>query len=687
MRNTSTWNRLSSVALGLGCLIPALALGPADVDQAIVSARAYHIGAPGTGFREVQQIVQATHAGDPLRLNLEQQLLDLVVSEADIEARRLACRTLWIIGGEASVEPLLKRVEDPVHCDMACYALRNHPAQAVNAGLVATLPGLSGNPRIAVINLLGDRRAREAVGVLSDFTAAGDPILSEAALAALGRIGSPAAARALMERWSATGADASPALLDAALQCAQRLEAARPRIAARIYGRMMRLSGQSRLRAAGLLGRVRIGGPAALTLLSEALGNEDDYLATTALSQIGTLPGEDVTAIFVRRLETLPVERQGGLLRALTARDDRSLLPIAVKHAAADDEALAVAAIEALGRFGDASVTPLLIGVVSEKAGSRRAAAVAALRELRGHGVDEALLNARLPEDDTAAVALVGVIADRGITDAVSSMLQTVGIRTGAVEVAEFRALARLASAGDLRAVASTLRFAEAGEGLTAATECLRQVALKHPDAGEASRVLLEQYAVTPAPPERAALLQVLASLADPRGLAALTAALYDGEGGLPGTALRLLADWPEVSALPTLMAIARAEGGPKERIIALRGALRLLAEARPSGTRDLLRDYREALFLAQRDEERRLALAGLGATGLPEATDLVLPFLKNFALRAEAAHAVLAIARQTTPDARAATHAALRQVLEADVPDNLKVEARKLLEPPDAAQ
>ncbi|MCB1128476.1 MAG: hypothetical protein KDM81_18415, partial [Verrucomicrobiae bacterium] len=88
-----------------------------------------------------------------------------------------------------------------------------------------------------------------------------------------------------------------------------------------------------------------------------------------------------------------------------------------------------------------------------------------------------------------------------------------------------------------------------------------------------------------------------------------------------------------------------------------------------------------------QRDEERRLALAGLGATGLPEATGLVLPFLKNFALRAEAANAVLAIARQTTPDARAATHAALRQVLEADVPDNLKVEARKLLEPPDAAQ
>lgn len=679
MTPTNLRNQLLSGALGLGCLTAAFALEPADVDRAIAAAREYHVGAPGEGFRGVQQTVQATQPGDPLRLNLEKQLLNLVTSDADVEARRLACRTLWVIGGDASVAPLLKLAADPARCDMACYALRNHPSLEINSGLVASLPELSGNARIAVINLLGDRRAGQAVAALRDFITAGDNLLAEATLAGLGRIGTPAAARALLGRWSAAGQEASSTLLNAALQCAQRVETSRPRLAGRIYERMLRQTGNPRLRAAGLLGRVRIGGPNALTLVSEALGDEDLHFATTALAQVPTLPGHDVTPVFVRRLETLPVARQAGLLRALTARDERSLLPIAVKYAVTEDEALAVAAIEALGRLGDASVAPLLIGVVSGKADPRRTAAVAALRGLPGNGVNAALVSATLPDDPAAAAALVGVIADRGAADAVPVLLKCVDSREGIVAAAMFHALGRLAAAGDLREVASRLAQADPGEGLAAATDCLRQVALKHPDAAEASGILLSQYAVTRAAPARLALLEVLASLADPRGLAGVTAALYDSESEVQDTAMRLLGDWPDAGAQPTLMAIARAEGETREGILALRGVLRLLAESEPADGEDLLPAYRQALSLTRRDEERRLALAGLGATGLPGALDLVLPFLQHPALRVEAASAVLAIARQRTGADGASLWQALECVRAAEVPPAVRDEATKL--------
>ena len=665
--------------LGLGLLTGALALEKADVDRALAAAREYRIGAPGEGYKGVERIVRETQPGDPMRRQLEQKLVELAASDADIEARRLVCRTLWVIGGDASVELLLTLVEDPNHYDIGCYALRNHPSPQINRRLIVALPDLAGKGRIAAINLLGDRRADEAVTALRDFTAAEDPLLAEAALAALGRIGSLSAGRALMELWSAAGPAMSPALLNAALQCAQRVKASRPRLAGRAYGRLLRQTENARLRAAGLLGIVRLGGPDALSLVSEALGDEDLHFATTALSQVATLPGDEVTAVFVRRLETLPVERQSGLLRAVTARNDRSLLPIAVKYSGAEDDALAVAAMEALGRFGDASVAPLLIGVVSGKSDPRRAAALAALRRLQGNGVNETLLSALPGADDKAAVELIALLADRGVGKAAAPLLEGLGTRGSAVDVAAFRALARLAPADALPRLAAALTTTGPGEALSAATDCCLQVARRHEDPAIASSALLVSYASATGPQGRLALLQVLASLADEKALAAVTAALHDGNEEVRGGALRLLANWPESAALPTLMALARAGGESTEGILALRGALRLLAEADRDAAEATLRSYRDALELARRDEERRLALAGLGESGLPGALDIILPFLDQPALRAEAASAVLAIARELRGRDARALKEALRRVAGAEVPAALRDEAAEL--------
>lgn len=680
MNHAKLWNRLLSGAPSLGCLMGALALEQADVDRAITAAREYHIGAPDGGFRGVERTVQATQPGDPLRLRLEEKLVELATSDADIEARRLACRTLWVIGGDASAELLLTLAEDPEHFDMACYALRNHPWPDIDRRLVVALPESSGKARIALVNLLGDRRADEAVAALRDFTAAEEPLLAEAALAAIGRIGTPAAGRALMEIWSAAGANAPPVLLGAALQCAQRLEATRPRAAGRVYSRLMRDTGNARLRAAGLLGLVRLGGPDALALVSEALGDQEAFFATTALSQVATLSGEDVTAVFARRLETLPVGRRAGLLRALTARNNPALLPTAVRLAAAGEEELSVAAIDALGKLGDASVAPLLIGVVSGKTDPRRAAALSALREVQGNGVNETLQSALPSATQATAAELIALLADRGATGATPQLLQILGTRGSAVDAAAFRALARLADVDALPRIAAALTATESEEALAAATDCCLQIARRHEAPHVASGVLLSGYAGAAKPSGRAALLHVLAGLADANALAAVTAALHDDTKEVRDVALRLLADWPDSNAMTTLLALARAGGESTEGILALRGVLRLLADAAPDAAETTLSTYGEALALTRRDEERRLALAGLGESGQPGALELILPFLDNPALHAEAASAVLAVAREPEAANLPSLKQALRRVAASEVPAALREKAAEML-------
>lgn len=635
---------------GAACLGAALstvavrAVEPAQVTAALEQARQWQPGHDYAAFRTLEELARQTKPGDPARKILATGLVDLARSDAAYEVRRRACRLLWVVGDETTLPPLLEMVTDPQQVELACYALRSHPSGAVDAGLVQQLPKLQGSSLVAVVNLLGDRRAAAAVPALGTLAGGGDPAVAKAAWAALGRIGSIEAGRLLWQRWNASGPQHAPALRDACAECAQRLETVRPRLARRFYEAFWHQRAEGHTRLIGFLGLVRLGGPQAMGLISETMADPDERLAQTAIAATGDLPGNNVAAVFLRRLPDLSVPRQAALLRMLARRDEPQVLKAARRlMQEAEAQPVRLAAIEVVGQKGDASDVPALVGLLH---GTEREAALAALRRVPGPDVRAALLELAAQGEWLEDAGFVELLAQRHVNGAAALLVRRLREPPHENAAVLLKALGTLADP----ALVPAILDACPPSAVEPAIECALQIWRRNGQTEHAARLVWERYAVEANPQWRRGLLHAATALGGSGGWRPLTAALHDADPGVRAAAVRALAEWPSPEVLPVLLALADNQE-EKTAVIALRGALRLLDQTPEMPPADRLAGYRRAMELARRPEERRLALAGLGSSGLPGAVDLIAPWLDQPDLKAEALHALLQLAAKQPQD------------------------------------
>jgi hypothetical protein len=138
-----------------------------------------------------------------------------------------------------------------------------------------------------------------------------------------------------------------------------------------------------------------------------------------------------------------------------------------------------------------------------------------------------------------------------------------------------------------------------------------------------------------------------------------------DDDAEVSDTAFRGLVAWPDVAAAPDLLAIARSDKTLRRKVLALQGMIRLAGPAGKLPADHALKLLTDAMSLAGRPDEKKLALAAVGEIKHPAAIDLAAKSLVDPALEVEAAIAVVKIAkslRATNPDAAAA---AIQKVLD----------------------
>lgn len=152
-------------------------------------------------------------------------LATVLERDATLDGKQFVCRQLARIGGPAEVPILAELLNNEETADMARYALQPIPGPEADAALIAALDTTSGDVRVGVINTLGERRANDAVAPLRKLAKHGDAMEAEAAVAALGKIGTGRARRAL--RWAKHGAspELRASIEDAVMVCREMREA------------------------------------------------------------------------------------------------------------------------------------------------------------------------------------------------------------------------------------------------------------------------------------------------------------------------------------------------------------------------------------------------------------------------------------------------------------------------------
>jgi len=210
----------------LGVIQTAGLAAPPDaaaVDKAFETLKTYDWGQDRSVLAALDEAVAATHGDAAARKSLETRLAAVLKTDASRAAKDVVCRHLSLIGSADSVPALAELLTNQELAQMARYGLERIPDPAASAALRDGLAKTEGVLKVGVINSLGARRDAQSASLLTALVDNADPQVATAAVAALGAIGTPDAARTLGEVQKKATGPLQAAVADALLCCAERL--------------------------------------------------------------------------------------------------------------------------------------------------------------------------------------------------------------------------------------------------------------------------------------------------------------------------------------------------------------------------------------------------------------------------------------------------------------------------------
>ena len=649
----------------------------AKLDAAMAKLATFDFGGDSAVPNVFSELIAATHNKPELRQALAERLAKILATHVPAGAKDLACRQLAIIGRGTEVPAIAPLLTDEKLSHMARYALERIPGPEADEALLAALPKVHGMLRVGVIHSLGNRRVERAVGPLTGLLGDGDTAVATAAARALGQIGPPAADSLAKSLGTAPPA-VRPAVAEGMLLAAESLvQAGRRDEAASLFDKVAAADVPLAARVAATRGQILARDSVGIPRLVQLLHNPELAFFELALVLTREMAGAHVTAAVAAELAKLPPEKQELLLGALADRGDRAAAAAVLTLAQQGPPAVRPAAWRALARLGDASLVPLLVRTAAEAEPPIAQAAASTLATLPGNDVDAAIVALLGPGEPKTRRVAIEAAGQRRIAAAAPSLLSAVADRDANIRAAALRAVGETAGLAQLPALLDGLLKA-APPDVGAVEGAIAAVCARLSDRDAASQAIAARFSAASGA-SKEALLRLLGRVGGATALAAVRKATSDPDPSVRDAAVRILSDWPELAAAGHLLALAQSAEDKKHKILALRGYLRLAGLPGVTPEQKLAMAT-EGLAMAERDDERKLALGVLAAAPSPRALALVTPLVERPALKEEACTAAVAIAAKIVNAHPAAAAEAMRKVLSATANPELKNQAHAIL-------
>lgn len=433
----------------------------------------------------------------------------------------------------------------------------------------------------------------------------------------------------------------------------QRMRAGRNAAAARIYRLLLASDAGENITLAALCGLACMDAQQALPELARMVagkGSEASPRARLAAVRIMEQMPEPAATRQLRDLMPHLDERLlVAVIEALAQRDDPEARRAVLAQLNAPQPAVSMAAIRAMTRLGGADDVPALAGCAPALDAAGRDVLVETLASMRGAAASQAML-ALLDATETtpeACVCLIRALRARVFSAANAAFLAAARDKRAGVAPAAFEALAECWPADQASALTAAMLAATDDAARTAAESAVAEVCRRR--AGDDDARCAPLLSALPAADGvgRASLVRVLGRVRGPAALGAIRAALRDGDAPVRDAAVRALAAWPDATVLADLKSLVKENRSAPERMLALRGCVRLLRQQNAGAESTLPGELRDLWDVAEGDAERRLLLGAMGEIGASEALNFAVAVCDQPALLNEAAAAVASIARR----------------------------------------
>ena len=644
----------------------APAPAPGDLPRLLNEAAACRAGQSLEPFRGLEALVRQSVSQPAVRKPLEAGLVKLLGPASSFEARRFACQQLGIIGSQTALPALAALLGNDQTAGIACLALTTYPPGKADEVLRDALAFASGTTRIQIFTALGDRRDFRSVKLLAQSARDPDRAVAEAAIAALGKIGHPAARRAIAALRPRADPALGPALTEATLRGAEDLAAAGDRKGALAADEQLLASAPAAyVRRSALEALLRLDANHRRQRILAALHGLDSALKPVAIAAVRTLPPDVSSEPFAAELHNLSPAEQVWMIESLAARADvHARLAISVS-VFSPQAAVRLAAIDALSQVGDASLVPMFARALgaSKSPGESRAIESALVNLRGGAATDKSITSEAKRCTGNARVGFLAALARRVGPAANPTFFGDLENSDPAVARAAFRALGKTAAQEEVPALLDGLANVHDKEVRPDAESAAAQALAKVQSAQARSAMVRRTLSQAKTADSRAPLLGLLPGCADAPALAALKAAAADSDPTVREAAIAALADWPDAAAWDTLAASYGQPANEALRGLALRGLVRLVGEENAHPAATLVNRYLLLLAGARTDADFKLILGALGGATHPDALRLAVGLLAKPGVRAEAEVAVKKITEALKAQHPEAAQEALRQV------------------------
>jgi len=574
---------------------------------------------------------------------------------ADREVKAFLISQLQLAGGAESVKPLAAYLIDERLAGPAARALVAIGGKESDAAMVAALDRAPGAAKLALIQALGEARSAEAAKKLLMYAESADADLRQPALAALAAIGDPAAGPVLAKARVAASPHERAQAPSLYLLFARRLvETGRTADGLAVARELLAAyasPGESQVAAGALSLLVSSLGDRALPDLLTAAGSPDAKLRAAALELAAGSKGAGMTARWVEEAEGSAPEVRADIIAMLGRRGDPEALPTVRSFIASPDKIVKFAAIEAAARLGGKAVLPDLFALFAETDEEGLSAARIALL---GYGKDDVVPEAvkRLPAASVPGrAALVDLLAAKGARDRIDLVFSLALSREAQVRAAAIRALAGLASDGDIPRLAALLFSGGDSADIVSLQRAIAAAAARIPAREERAVPVLALLGRVEGG-QKAALLRVLPRIGGARALQAIVEETRSKDTQVQSVAVYSLSQWPDFQAAPELLRIIAAPSSRKHLLLALDGYIRLVGSARfPAWKKVAL--LTELLGLPKDDADKKAILAGIAEIRGPESFRVLGGFVDNPALGETAGRALLETAERQAPEER----------------------------------
>jgi len=576
----------------------------AEIDRLLARISTYEVGGNPAPAIQFDELVEQSMASTEFRKVIETRLLQFLQSKATAAAKEVAYRGLSLVGTSASVPvlaPLLTRVET---AEMARYALAAIPGPEADQALRTSLAQAPNQQiRIGIIGSLGHRKDTRSVPALVGLVSLSNAELTGAVLAALANIADQPSLDALAAVRTKASGQVRDLAAEAYVACADQFQVRGDKATAvSVYRQMIGPGEPPMTRIRALASLTAAEGKGAVPSLTAALESGDSQMQPVAIRLLNGIPGSDITAALVAEVSKVPPFAQVHLLTALAWRGDVSARPAVQVALKSDVPEVRAAALAGLGKLGDDSSLMVLAEAAAAGKEPEQSAARRSLAELRGSGIDRALVAAIGSSSGKVRTELIIAAGERVSVSAADTLVHVANETDPDARREALRALRNVGGAGQAQALLDLLGKASTPSERRDATQTLAMVLRRSPSAPVGA--VVSAYRNTSAVDARLSLIDVLGQTSSDEALPLLRSCLNDANPQIARAAVLALTGWDNQSPLMDLFNLAKgaprtvpidqpdtAAGGPGRgggrglgapptnnlQVLALRGVLKLL--------------------------------------------------------------------------------------------------------------